>query len=1313
MATTQQSGDDAAAPDGGLAAARGLAATPARGFAAVLFDTALPGEADDIDAAAANRICAFVAAAAERRAAGTPVVSFDTVPAGAGAVRRRLALAIVNDNMPFLVDSVSLALTAAGVTIDRLLHPIVDVRRDAEGRLVQLIGAGTGAVPDGVLRESMIYIELERVGARDRTELVTTLHGVLADVRAAVTDWPAMLALLTGTTRALGENPPPVAPHAAAEAMAFLEWLAADRFTLLGAQTSTLDAGGIETPVAGGLGLCRNADNNPAPPASAALHRFLTSPEPLLMTKAATVSTVHRRVNPDLIAIKTFDRDGRAVAVTRFLGLFTSAALATSPKNVPLLRRKVANVTDDLGFDPRSHTGKALTHVIESFPREELFETTPERLRTMALGLLSLLDRPRPKLFTRVDAFGGFVSVLVYVPRDAYTSGIRTSVGTMLIDAFGGTLTHYEVELRAEGLARVHYVIAVDDPERGVVADVDEAELDARLDLLVRGWDDALETMLVASVGPARAARLMVGHGAGFSPSYRAQYDATEAAADVVTLGHLADDHDRAVRLYRRDDDAPGALRLKIYRLGKIIALSDAVPVLENFGLRVIEEFPFDLDGGAAWVHDFLLEAADAAPVADLDALRARLEPALTAVLLGAQENDGFNALVIAAGLDAEAANWLRAYFRYLRQTGITYGLMTVVDALRRYPQVTRDLVALFRDRFAGGDAATRATRRRSMPGSPPSPRSTTTASCACTARSSSRRCGPTPSSRAARRRWRSSSTAAPFPACRGPCRTARSGCSARGSRASTCAPARSRAAGCAGPTGATISAPRCSGWSRRRRSRTPSSCRPARRAASTPSSCRPPPHRDAWLAEGTEAYRIFIRALLSLTDNLAPDGSNIPPAGVVCHDAPDPYLVVAADKGTATFSDIANAIALDHGFWLGDAFASGGRVGYDHKAMGITAKGAWISVARHFREIGVDVQADPVTVVGVGDMSGDVFGNGMLLSRSIRLVAAFDHRHIFLDPAPDAGVSFAERARLFALPRSSWDDYDKALLSPGGGVFPRSQKAIPISAEVRAALGIAADTLSPSELIVAILTARVDLLWFGGIGTYVKAASETNAAVGDRANDANRIDGGQIGAKVVGEGANLGLTQAGRIEYAAHGGRLNTDFIDNSAGVDCSDNEVNIKIALNAEVAAGRLTEDARNDLLASMTDDVAALVLRDNTLQTQALTIAERGGVASLPGHIRLIEMLEDSAAELDRSVEGLASDEALAQRGRMGQGLTRPELAVVMAYAKMAVYDAVVASDVVDDPLLVPSLHAAFPQAMQERSPPRSTPTACAAS
>jgi len=1268
-------------------------------LASALFDAALPGEADAIDPASRAAIVAFVRLAIAQRQPGEPSLILDATPGATGA-RRRLALAIVNDDMPFLVDSVAPAITAAGLDIDRLLHPIVDARRAADGMLTGIAGTPGPAT----VRESIIYIEFERVSAKARNELQAALLGVLADVRAAVGDWPAMLAMLRAATRDMVENPPPVAPHLASESVAFLDWLAADNFTLLGCRRSALSGDPAAPDVddsAAGLGLLRDpayplwdGDGAETP---AQLHRLLASPEPLLITKAGAASTVHRRVNCDLIAVKGFDHAGRVVSETRFVGLFTSAALATSPRQVPLLRRKVGEVIDSLGFAKGGHTGKALIHVLEGFPREELFETTPERLKAMALGLLSLLDRPRPKLFVRPDPFGRFVSVLCYVPRDDYTSRVRESVGKMLVAAVGGTIARFEVELRAEGLARVHYTIDTG----GRAIGFDEAELDRKLNALVRGWDEALETALVEAAGGTRAARLTLTYGKTFSASYRAQYTAAEAANDILLLATLETEAGRAVDLYRRDGDAPNQLRLKIYRLGQIIPLSDAVPVLENFGLRVIEEFPFDLAGGRlGWIHDFLLEAPDGACL-DADCID-RVEPALQAVLLGTQESDGFNALVFASGLDAEAANWLRAYFRYMRQTGVAYGLQTVVDALRRYPALTRDMVHLFRVRFANerdgndrGDTEARieaaladvtaidddrilrlyrsvimATLRTNafVPGGPE----------ALAFKLDSSMVPDLPPPVPYREIWVFSPRLEGIHLRAGP--IARGGLRWSDRRDDF----RTEVLGLvkAQKVKNTVIVPTGS------------------KGGFYPKLLPPASNRDAWLAEGTEAYRIYIRALLSLTDNLAPDGTVIPPKDVVCHDAPDPYLVVAADKGTATFSDIANAISLERGFWLGDAFASGGRNGYDHKAMAITARGAWISVQRHFRELNVDVQKDPVRVVGCGDMSGDVFGNGMLLSETIRLVAAFDHRHIFLDPDPDAGVSFKERQRMFALPRSSWEDYDKALISKGGGVYPRAQKAIPISAPVKEALGIAADTLSPDELIVAILKSPVDLLWFGGIGTYVKASNESNADAGDRANDGHRIDGREIGAKVVGEGANLGLTQAGRIEYAGRGGRLNTDFIDNSAGVDCSDNEVNIKIALNTELQAGRLPEADRDALLVAMTDDVAALVLRDNRLQTQALSIAERGGAAAVPAWLQLLQTLEISAAQLDRQVEGIASDEQLTQRARNGHGLERPELAVIMAYAKMAVYEALVDCSIVDDPSLVPVLRANFPAAMQER-------------
>jgi glutamate dehydrogenase len=1285
-----------------------------------LFDSALPGELENLDTAGRAAIARFVGAAAAQRLAGARVVHLDTAEVddsapGSAPRRRRMALAIIGEDRPFLVDSTSATITAAGLDIDRLLHPVIDVHRDADGTLVGVIGLANGPVQAGVTRESMIYVEIERAAAKARGELVAALESVLADVDAAVGDWPAMLDALRQAARDLERNPPPVAPHRAAEAVAFLDWLAADNFTLLGVRRYEL-AGDLDDPAmqpasAAGLGLLRDRDYPVwsgavgAADTPHALKALLATPEPLLITKAGAIVSVHRRVNGDLVSVKGFDREGRVVSETRFLGLYTSAALATSPRQVPLLRRKVGEVIDRLGFAPSGHTGKALVHVLETFPREELFEASSERLQAMALGLLSLLDRPRPKLFARPDAFGRFLSVLVYVPRDSYTSGVRENVRRMLIDATGGTLSRFEVELRSEGLARVHYVIGLPEGAASRFDDGAEAELDRRLRQLVRGWDEDLETALIATATPARAARLVVSHGRALSASYRAQHSAGEAAADLVALSALHDESDRGVRLIRKPGDAPQQLRLKIYRLGKIIPLSEAVPVLENFGLSVIEEYPFDLAGGRlGWIHDFLLEAGDAQVLADWEGLRARVEPALTSVLMGAQENDGFNALTIACQLGAEAAGWLRAYFRYMRQTGVTYGLMTVVDALRRYPHIARDLVRLFEARFAP-DVADRAAVQAQV---------------LADIEAALAAVGSIDDDRILRL-YRAVMLA-----------TLRTNAFVPGGPEALAFKMDSHAVPNLPPPvpyrEIWVYSPRVEGihlrggpiargglrWSDRRddfRTEVLGLVK-AQKVKNTvivptgakggffPKQLPPASNRDAWLAEGTEAYRIFIRALLSVTDNLAAAGSNIPPAGVICHDAPDPYLVVAADKGTATFSDTANAIADAHGFWLGDAFASGGRNGYDHKAMAITARGAWISVQRHFRELGLDVQTQSVRVAGVGDMSGDVFGNGMLLSPVIKLVAAFDHRHFFFDPDPDPAASFAERQRMFALPRSSWDDYDRATISAGGGVFARSLKAVPLSPQVRVMLGVAADSLSPSELIAAILRMKTDLLWFGGIGTYVKAAGESHADAGDRANDAHRINGAEIGARVVGEGANLGVTQAGRIEFGAAGGRINTDFIDNSAGVDCSDNEVNIKIALNGEVIAGRLTPGDRDALLVAMTDDVAALVLHDNMMQTQALSIAERGGVAGLSGHVRLIQALEASAAGLDRKVEGLPGDDVLAQRARLGGALERPELAVIMAYAKMAIYDGLVSSPLVDDALLVPDLHAAFPAAMQAR-------------
>ena len=1275
-------------------------------FAAALLHGAAPGEVEDLTPEHRETLACLAATAAEVRMPGQPAILLERHGDG-GAATRRMALVVVNDDMPFLVDSLGAAVADASLDSHRILHPVIDVARDAQGRLAAPPQPASGPVPaPGFTRESLIVIEMERASGGVRQRLLDGIAGVLADVRASVTDWRAMTDALRASARRLHDMAPPVPPHILAEDIAFLEWLAGDHFTLLGHRSYTATADGGLALDPGGLGILADPsrriwhgigpDDHPEPVA-----RFLSRTDALLVGKSDLVSTVHRRVNCDYISVARYDSAGRIVGEDRFVGLFTSAALHTSPRAIPLLRRRVGQVIHDLGFDPRGHNGKALVHVLESFPRDELFQVEAPRLREMALGLLSLLDRPRPKLFIRADPFGRQVSALVYVPRDAYTADIRQHIGAMLEREVGAGLDHFDVELRSDGLARILYVIGLDG---GRVPHFDEPALNKRVVELVRGWDEALEVELAARVGHTRAARIALTQARIFSTSYRAQFSASEAADDILRLTELTAPGEHNVHLYRRTEDAPGQLRLKIYHLETIIPLSNAVPVLENFGFRVIEEYPFDVDTNRrGWIHDFLIELPASADV-DTAALETRVGPALRSVLNGVQENDLFNALVVDAGLDAGAVAGFRALYRYMRQAGTSLTMVTVVGALRRNAATTRDLLALFRARFdpvEAGHAETEAAAREAV----------VTALAAVESIDDDR----------VLRFYLAAITA-----------MLRTNAYAPGGREALAFKFDSKGIpGLPAPVPFReifVYSPRVEGihlragpvargglrWSDRRDDfRTEVlgllKAQIVKNAVIVPTGSKggfypkalpPASDRTAWLAEGTECYRTYIRALLSITDNLV-DGVVVPPAEVVRHDGDDPYLVVAADKGTATFSDIANGIAIERDFWLGDAFASGGSVGYDHKAMGITARGAWISVERHFAEMGHDIATQPTRMVGVGDMSGDVFGNGMLLSNALRLIAAFDHRHIFLDPDPDPLASHAERARLFALPRSSWDDYDRAVLSAGGGVFPRTQKSIPLSPQVQRALGIEADALAPTDLIRAILHAPADLLWFGGIGTYVKAADESSEDVGDRANDPNRVDAEALRVKVIGEGANLAITQAGRIAFAREGGRINTDFIDNSAGVDTSDHEVNIKIALQTPVRAGQLAEADRVVLLASMIDEVGAHVLDDNRRQTLALSVAEREGAAAVPAYERVIQTLEE-AKRLDRRVEGLPTDDLLAQRAQAGQGLARPELAVLLAHAKLAIYEALVASSVVDDPLLDADLLAAFPRALAERFP-----------
>ncbi|MEH3107439.1 MAG: NAD-glutamate dehydrogenase [Sphingomonas fennica] len=1253
--------------------------TVARAIAAALVADALPGEALGLDGPAAEAAGAFVAQAAAVRPRGEAAIALESL--GADAAGRRMRLAIVNDDMPFLVDSIAATLGEHGLHIHRLLHPVVTVRRDAGGVLQALLPADSA----GERRESMVYMEVERADARARRALETALHAVLADVRVAVADWAALRRAMAEDAERLDDD----------EGAALLRWFAEGNFTFLAHAVE--DREGRQTEAAGLL--ARSAEPPLWTPTArlAAFRRFAEGAAGPLLLKADRIGSVHRRAPLDLVVVPRRGADGQVAGLSIHAGLWTSAALRAPSEKVPVLRRRLATLGEKYGFDPQGHAGKALRHALSALPHDLLSGFAPLVLERLALAAMSLADRPRPKLALATDILGRQTFAFVWLPRDEVSTDRRVAIGRLIGGAVGALPSAWAIDVDEGDLALIRFTI--DRPQDAPPAD--EAALDQAVSAMLRGWTAAVEGHLADGVGTQRAARLALQWAAAFPPAYRTRRDAAEAAADILRLARL-EGAGRGVRIHRLATDAPTRLRLTVYRIEGVLALSEAVPAFENFGFRVLEEVPTALDEGRAGaIHEFALELADAQ---EADALLARaeaVEAAIAAVLEGRAENDALNALMIGAGLDQRGVTLFRAWFRYLRQARLSYSLSTVAEALIRSPAITAGLVRLFDARHdpAGRDDAAAAAAEDEIDA----------ALVAVAAIDDDRILRRLKALILATLRTNAFSPAAEE--------------ALAFKLDSTAVPGLPRPV----PWREIwVYSPRVEGihlrggpiargglrWSDRRDDfRTEilglMKAQVVKNAVIVPTGAKggfypkqlpAPGDRDAWLAEGTEAYRIFIRTLLSVTDNLV-EGAVVHPDGVTIRDDDDPYFVVAADKGTATFSDVANAIAEDRGFWLGDAFASGGSQGYDHKAMGITARGAWVSVQRHFAERGVDVEADPVRVAGCGDMSGDVFGNGMLLSRTLKIVAAFDHRHIFLDPNPDPAASFAERERLFALPRSSWADYDPALISAGGGVFARTQKAIPLTPQVRAALGVEAETLDPAGLIAAILKAPVDLLWFGGIGTYVKARAQANGDVGDPANDALRVDAEDLRCTAIGEGANLGVTQAARIAFALAGGRINTDFIDNSAGVDCSDNEVNIKIALNREVAEGRLAIDDRNALLREMTDDVAALVLEDNRLQTLSLSLAERGGAAALPAQVRVIETLEQ-AGRIDRAVDGLAANDMLARRGQDGQGLTRPELAILLSHGKLALQAAIEAGPLADEPLLRPMLHAAFPPAMQAR-------------
>ena len=1276
----------------------------------------------------------------ERRVGTAKVRVFNPQRDEHGWESSHTVIQVTNDDMPFLVDSVGMAVAQCELQVHMLMHPVIELSRDPGGHV---LGLGKGAA------ESLIHLEVDRQSEPEQlARIEQAILAALADVRVCVRDWASMRERMQRITADFDALNAPGTPEALAEVREFLRWIADDHFTFLGCREyEVVEQGGerlLQALDGSGLGILSDAQRSSAPRAlrGMAAHELQSAGtvDPVILTKTNSRSTVHRPGYMDYIGVLRFDAKGTPIGEARFLGLYTSAAYNRRPWEIPLVRQRHEYVMRRSGLGPNSHSGKALRHILETLPRDELFQSGEEELFNTCMGILDLQERTRPRLFLRRDRYGRFFSALAYIPRDRFNTDVRLKIEAMLKRALHGERLDTTIQVGESPLAQLHLIVR---PRAGEAVEVDTAELEAKLAQIVRNWHDELRDLLVSRHGEERGLKLANRYGRALPTGYIEDVTPWVAASDVEHAAALRGPDDLRLSLYRsRRRD--GLLRFKLFRMGVAIPLSDALPMMENMGLRILAEHPYEISSGADAVHISDFEVQPAQGEVDVEQVRERFEAAFEKVWRGQAESDGFNRLILAAGLDWRQVAVLRGYCKYLQQAGVPFSQPYMEDALGRHPLIVRLLVEYFEARFEpcrdeagrGSDAAKRALQR-SLEAVTPEERLKQVATIieeVTYARGLDRDAQIDAALDAVEillddvasldedRILRSFKAAI-----RATLRT--NFYQQREWISFKFDPARLPDLPKPRPYREIfVYSPRVEGvhlrfgpvargglrWSDRREDfRTEVlglvKAQMVKNTVIVPVGAkggfyvkRPPAggDRDAQLAEGIACYRSFINGLLDITDNLV-DGAVVHPENVVRHDGDDPYLVVAADKGTATFSDIANSISAEHGFWMGDAFASGGSVGYDHKGMGITAKGGWESVKRHFRALGRDSQSQDFTCVGIGDMSGDVFGNGMLLSRHIRLVAAFDHRHIFIDPNPDAARSFVERERMFRLPRSSWADYDASLISEGGGVFPRSAKLIPLSDQAKAVLGIDASVqqLTPNELMSAILKAPVDLLWNGGIGTYVKSERETHADVGDRANNALRVNGRELRCKVVGEGGNLGLTQLGRVEAALNGVLLNTDFIDNSAGVDTSDHEVNIKILLNDAVQRGELELDARNALLAQMTDEVEQLVLFDNYRQNQAISLMERMSAARLGSKQHFIRVLE-SQGLLDRQLEFLPSDAEFAERKSRGLGLTRPELSILLSYSKIVVFQQLLESDVPEDPYLSAELARYFPEPLRER-------------
>jgi len=1229
---------------------------------------------------------------------------FNPTPERDGWISEHTIIQTVNDNMPFLVDSLTMTLNSMGRGVHIKIHPILQVIRNSSGRLVDLTGLSSGQV------ESFIQLEIEReTQAAKLKDIEQTLVRTLQHVRAAVDDWEKMVNQLRAAADELSASK----THASElkkESCEFLEWLAADHFTLLGYLEFDLLRGAkvdeLKPRPDSVLGILREeVQSTKTTTLTGQARKQARSANPLVITKANRTSSVHRPAPLDHIGVKVFDQQGQPCAERRFLGLFTSVAYNENPRDIPLLRLKVRQIMKRSGLDARSHRGKALQHILNTFPRDDLIQGSLPDLSRISIGILGLQERHRVSLFCRRDIFGRFYSCLIYLPRDQYSVKARRRIESLLLRGLNGTSARSELAISESALARLAVIVKT-KPEQRSRCDI--KKLESELREAVRTWGDKLRHTLLSEFPESRALELLNRFGDHFPTAYQEAADAQRASNDIRKLALLIEgSDDLQMTLTRSASQTKAALRFTTFHCDEPIQLYLAHPILENMGLKVIAEnnYTIQLQPRSIWIQDFELEPASPIDV-DPAVIESRFQECFARTLRNEVENDRFNSFVVTAGLDWREAALLRAYCKYILQTGNRFSQSYMQFVLEQYPAFCRALIDHFHGLFDPNLADQARTKKRAE-----SDRILQKELDRAVSLDDDRILNSFKSAVQAtlRTNFFQLEAGAPKPYL-----------SLKFDPKTILELPRPRP-----QFEVFVYSKRMEGvhlrcgpiarggirWSDRREDfRTEilglMKAQQVKNTVIVPAGAKggfvcktlPTGGRAALQAEVVDCYRTFIRALLDVTDNIV-DENLVPPQRVVARDSHDPYLVVAADKGTATFSDIANELSQQYGFWLGDAFASGGSTGYDHKKMAITARGAWEAVKRHFREIGIDTQEQDFTAIGIGDMAGDVFGNGMLLTRHIKLIAAFNHQHIFLDPDPDCSVSYDERKRLFELPRSSWNDYDRKKISLGGGVYSRDSKSIELHEAARSMLGLDGSKLSPPELIRAILTARADLLWNGGIGTYVKATNEGHIDASDPVNDSVRVNGNELNCRVIGEGGNLGLTQLGRVEYALSGGRLNADFIDNSGGVDSSDREVNIKILLNDAIRHHKLAKNKRAALLASMTEDVAELVLANNYAQTQALSMMASRATERIGEHARVIRVLE-SRGLLDRQLEFLPNEEEIAERKKRGSGLTRPELAVILSYSKIELSASLAATDIPEDPFCAAELETYFPKHLSQR-------------